>query len=203
MKRKLTFLEDWNKWLLRPLVAKLLTGFVIFLISLAFAPVRHLLFPPSVIKEYPLICTAEPYVLDESGTLGVDLFIINRTGKEYSREDLFLFLESNKRDPESELSPDIELKYSRRADGDFIGRVENVHEDKEFNRGKGNLEYFFDEERNSIHVRLNEIKARAVMKVTIIVVELPDLDPKYITRMTKIAIPFDYRDYEASCYTRK
>jgi hypothetical protein len=49
--------RGWETEIARPVLVALLTGFVFFLFSLVFAPVRRFLFASTV--PYPIYCTAE------------------------------------------------------------------------------------------------------------------------------------------------
>jgi hypothetical protein len=193
--------ENWEQQILRPIINSLLTALLLLASSLLFKPVRTFLFPSPEVKEYPLHCTAEPY-LDPSGKrLLVDFFIINRTGKDYSREDLESILRANNPDPSAALSPDIVLKYSNLVNGRPIGSIEEVLEDADFNRDKG--EIVLDHRADLASLRINSIAERAVMKVTLRIVGLPDLQNSGVSRMAKNLVPVDFRPYEAGCYTRK
>ena len=193
--------ENWEQQILRPIINSLLTALLLLASSLLFKPVRTFLFPSPEVKEYPLDCTAEPY-LDPSGKLLlVDFFIVNRTGKEYSREDLENILRVNNPDPSTALSPDIVLEYSNLVNGRPIGSIEGVLEDADFNRDKG--EIVLDHRADLVSLRINRIAERAVMTVTLRVAGLPDLQNSGVSRMAKNLVPVDFRAYEAGCYTRK
>jgi hypothetical protein len=174
-------------------IASLTTALVIFLASLFFKPVREWLFPPAVANDYPLICAAEPVVDEASQKLKVEFFIINRTGKEYVREDLARILSSNTAQEGAASTPEILLTYSRN-----VGTIGTVHVDENFNKDKGRLSIFTPDK--AIQIVVNQIKARAIMRVDIMIDNLPDLGA--ISRMTTAAVPFA-RDYLDACYTRR
>lgn len=193
--------ENWEQQILRPIINSLMAALLLFASSLLFKPVRTFLFPSPEVKEYPLHCTAEPY-LDPSGQfLLVDFFIINRTGKEYSREDLENILRANNPDPSIVMSPDIVLKYSNLVNGRPIGRIEEVLENSDFNHDKG--EIVLNHRADLASLRINSIAERAVIKVTLKIAGLPDLQNAGVSRMAKNLVPVNFRPYEAGCYTRK
>jgi hypothetical protein len=192
--------QDWEQQILRPVLTTLLTALILFASSMLFKPVRAFLFPSPDVKEYPLYCTAEPYLGPSGKDLLVDFFIINRTNDEYSREQLSSILQSGNRDPDVVLSPDISLKYSRRIDGRPVGKVEEVLLDRDFNLNKGELA--IDRRDDSVSIKINRVGERAVMKVTIRVTGLPDLENSAVTRMAKGLVPLDFRRYQDGCYTR-
>ncbi len=192
--------QNWEQQILRPVLTSLLTALILFAGSLLFKPIRTFLFPSQEVKEYPLYCTAEPYLEPSGKDLLVDFFIINRTNEEYSREKLDSILRSGSHDSDIVLSPDIRLKYSRRVDGHPIGKVEEALLDKEFNLNKGELD--IDRRDDLVSIKVNRVAERAVMKVTIRVTGLPDLQNSAVTRMAKGLVPLDFRRYQDGCYTR-
>jgi hypothetical protein len=189
--------KDWQEKIARPIFINLTTAFLLFLASLSFAPVRTWFFPPKIIRDYPLISTAEPHVSNADNKLIVDFFIINRTDHAYTRDELAGFLRSNNPDAHSRSSPDIELKYWRN-----VGKIEEVYVDKEFNDQKGILDIDFQKGSDKIVIKVVNIKERAVMKVSILIVGLPELKYTSISRMSKDAVPFLYEDYQDACYVR-
>jgi hypothetical protein len=192
----------WKESWFYPVLVNLSTALILFLVMLTFKPVRYWLFPPETIQNYPLISTAEPYVNDSKDKLIIDYFIINRTGKEYTREDLVSLLELHNPNPDLSPSPDIELRYNRFAGQDPIGRIDSVYVDSAFNDTKGNLTAEVDKESNTVRIKIDYIAPRAVLKVNIVVADLPDLDVIDIKRTDKITVPLDYHRYQDACYTR-
>lgn len=191
--------ENWEQQILRPVTTSLLTALILFAASLTFRPVRAFLFPPRVVTEYPLICTAEPYLDQAKKQVLVDFFIVNRTGNLYSREELSALLHAHSQDQTAQPSPDIHLRHARYVDGKPIGRIENVLLDKEFNRGKGALR--IDRDGDFLSILVDSIEQRAIMKVTF-VLEPFNVDPSVVLRTAKVIVPFDFRQYEDACYTR-
>lgn len=186
--------RNWQEKLLVPVLVNLTTASLLFATSLVFRPVRQWLFPPERTLEYPLICTAEPYVTDSGEKLTVDFFIINRTGEEYIREQLVQFLKTQNPDPQSSPSPDIRLNYYRK-----VGNIESATADTEFNDDKGDLRVSLDKVSNQIQIIVRKIQLRAVLKVNIVVAGLPDV--RGVNRMTKQQIPFHYEAYQDACYS--
>lgn len=188
-------LDNWEQQILRPVLVTILTTCVLFVGSLAFKPIRSFLFPPEAIPDYPLYCTAEAYVRTDQSppALGVDFFIINRTGKEYSRQELEDFLREHRRD-EPTHSPDISLKYSR-----AIGKVDRAYPDEEFNADKGDVKVIL--EGTTLRIVPDYVAPRAVLKISMVVADLPVLES--VTRGTRGAVPFDDLDtYQRGCYSR-
>ncbi len=188
---------DWPEKIARPIFVSLSTALLIFLGSLSFAPVRAWLFPPERIGDYPLISTAEPHVAKEGKKLIVDFFIINRTKDAYTREQLARLLQSRNTGSGSKPSPDIALKYWRKE-----GKIENVFLEQEFNDQKGQLDIAFQPGSDTVSIKIVDIAERAVMKVSIVIVGLPEIEHGTVTRMTKSAVPLLYEDYQDACYTR-
>jgi hypothetical protein len=189
--------KDWQDKIVRPVLVNLTTAFLLFLASLSFAPVRSWLFPAETIRDYPLISTAEPSVSKADNRLIVEFFVINRTDHPYTREELVRFLHSNNPDARSKPSPDIELAYWRK-----VGKIEDVFVDKEFNDQKGTLDVVFQPGSDRIVIKVVNIKARAVMKVSVVIVGLPEVGSASISRMAKDAVPLLYEDYQDACYMR-
>jgi hypothetical protein len=184
--------KNWPADILRPVVTNLSTAAILFLIALLNGPFYNLVFPGDVIREYPLICRAEPYLTD-SGEFAVDFFIINRYDDDFTREKLVTFLKSQTRDSSTSPSPEIQLDFTQ-----GFGRIASATEDGHFNSGKGELRVSANERRVTIDVQ--QIAARALMKVVIIV---KDVAGKPINRMTGAAVPLNFRPYLDACYSRK
>jgi hypothetical protein len=199
MLRKL--FENWEQDILRPIAISLTTALILFLGSLTFSPVRSFLFPDGL-PDYPIYCVAEPFQsATDPKTLNIDFFIINRTPDEYTRESLMAILKTRYADRSADVSPDINLFYDRKAMGENIGEVEAATLDPDFNLGKGNIHP--EVIGNDVRIRIDDIESRAVMKVTIVVVGLPDLEGgEPMLRTAKGAVPFDIERYQAACHDR-
>jgi hypothetical protein len=182
---------------LTPIVTNLGTALIIFVVSLFNNRVRDWLFPPEVIQEYPLFCTAEPYINISNHQLIVDFFIINKTKNGYSRQNLVQILHQLNPDPNLSLSPDIELKYLLP-----LGTMMQPYLEPDFNDGKGNIVPTLDENSKTIKIRVNDIKPRAIVKVSIPIAGLPEQESSNIRRTRKDKIPLAYDDYEEGCYKR-
>jgi hypothetical protein len=125
--------------------------------------------------------------------LGVDFFIINRTGKEYSRQELEDFLREHRRD-EPTHSPDICLAYNRP-----IGKVDRAYPDEEFNADKGDVKVIL--KGTTLRIVPDYVAPRAVLKISMVVADLPVVES--VTRGTRGAVPFDDLDtYQRGCYSR-
>ena len=169
--------------------ANLLVAFILFAASLMFKPIRAWLFPPES-RDYPIICSAEPVVEDQK--LTIDFFVINRTGREYTGEELSRLLRAGAADPGSTSSPEIVLRYNR-----SIGKVASAHEDTDFNRDKGLMNVSTKD--NDVWISVQQIKPRAIMRIAIEIADLPDL--RATSRMATGAVPFK-TDYQDACYRR-
>lgn len=191
-------IRDWEDKVLARIFVNITTGLIAFLVALAFSPVRAWLFS-SNIKEYPLLCTAEPYAdAEHKGLLFVDFFIINKDGNEYSRQDLLSLLRNADSDTSVSRSPDIALHYSR-----SFGKIERVDMNDNFNESKGRVTAkVVDPMKNAISIKIEEISARAVIKITIIISGLPSITPEGIKRVAKGVVPFDIEQYHGRCYTQ-
>lgn len=189
--------KDWQEKIARPIFVSVTTALILFLASLSFTPVRAWLFPSKPFADYPLISTAEPHVSKADNKLIVDFFIINRTDKAYTHEELVTFLQLRNAVTGAKSSPDIELKYWRKE-----GKFAEVVVDQEFNDQKGNLDITFQPGSDKVLIKVVNIKERAVMKVSILIDGLPELKHTTTTRMTKDAVPFLYENYQDACYMR-
>ena len=190
--------DNWEKEILRPVLVAVLTASVLFTFSMIFRPVRGFFFP-SETTEYPLYCTAETYVRDDSSgpTLVVDFFIINRTGDEVTRDKLQQGLMERNPDPGTTASPDIQLKYTRQ-----IGTIGRVDLDQDFNAGKGELA--LKNSGTDVRIVPTYFQPRAIMKVSIVVVDLPRSSLVGVTRTSQQAL-LDFpaiEDYQRACYSR-
>jgi hypothetical protein len=194
--------ENWEQQMLRPVLVSLCTALLLFTASLTFAPVRRFFFP-SVIQEYPLVCTVEPYVSRSREKLLVDVFILNRTDDPRTREALQTFLRNNDPGSDKSLSPDILLTYRRFIGPTQVGEIEDAYPDKEFNDGKGELDVI--SRRDSVEIRVKKIIGHALLKATVVVAGIPDLKDiaHTIDRSTKdLFVPLAYKKYEEGCYQR-
>jgi hypothetical protein len=195
MVRKL--FENWETNILRPIVVSVTTAFILFLASLSLTPVRNFLF--GGLPDYPIYCVAEPYQNSIDPTkLFIDFFIINRTPSEYTSESLMAIVRTRHADT---ASPDINLIYWRKTLKGYVGKVDSATPDRDFNSGKGDIQSKV--EGNDVRILIDHIKARAVLKVTIVVVDLPGLEGGApILRTAKGAVPFHIEKYETACYNR-
>jgi hypothetical protein len=190
--------KAYRRWFLRPVAVNLSTALVLFLSSLLFAPVRHWLFPPEIVETYPLICVVEPYLHESTKQLAVDVYVVNRRAKRYTREDLQAFLRDHypQHTPE-EVRPDFETRYMR-----GVGDLVKVERNKQFNRDKGELRIHEDKkDSRNIRIEVWEIEPRAIMKVTMLFEGiLKNYPAKYkqpggFSRAATTLIPFRYRSY--------
>jgi hypothetical protein len=186
--------DNWETTILRQVVTNLSTASIVFLVALLNTQFRNLVFPPEVAKDYPLICRAEPYVAG-SGELAVDFFIINRSANEFARDDLARFLRGQPTDSSRAPTPSIGLIYWREQ-----GKIAAAESDREFNMGKGDLNVSVASDGRKVTIEVQRIVGRAVMKV---VIETSGLDLKPVNRMSPVAVPFQFQQYQDACYGRE
>lgn len=184
------FLAAWRDEMPR-VAASLTTALILFLISLSFAPVRQWLFGQEA-ASYPLICTADP-IAAPGGRRIVEFYIVNRTGDNFTGEELQRRLDETLRGSGSRASATIALPFNSE-----IGRIEQVRGDEAFNDGKGELVAKIEGRR--VRIRIADIHGGAILRVLITLADLPDIGP--IPRDAKVAVPFDYLAMQEACYTR-
>lgn len=185
--------DDWQQNLLRPVLVSVLTAGILFTLAWPLKPLWLKLFEaPPKIREYPLFCTAEAYNGKAPTELHIEVFIVNRTEEDYTRDRLAELLKVFK--PEQPPSPDLTFTLSRK--GERV-RIETVENDLSFNDGKGELDY--EKEARRVRVRITRIESRAILRLNITVVDLPLLGQ--VTRSAKASVPFKER-YDDGCYTR-
>jgi hypothetical protein len=185
------FFTAWRN-ALPGVAANLTTAFLVFLASLTFSPVRQWLFG-STVATYPLICAAEP-LADATGTKRiVELYIINRTEDEYTREQLQSVLSDALKGSGTSGTPSFSLPYTR-----GVGTIESAVPDAEFNKSKGELQVVNRGTR--VDVNVQSIGSRAILRVLITVAGLPDKQP--VERIAKSAVPFAFGQLQDACYGR-
>jgi len=188
---KPTFLQKWRDEL-PGVAASLTTAFVLFLVSLSFAPVRNWLFGEEA-RAYPIFCTADP-VVARDGRRIIEFYIVNRSLEDYSAEALQGLLDQTLRGSGTSASAAITLPF---RGGE--GRIERAYADAEFNRGKG--EILVRAEPGAVHIGLRQIDGAAILRVFIVLADMPDVGP--IPRDAKVAVPFEFHDIQENCYTRQ
>jgi hypothetical protein len=159
-----------------------------------FKPLLSELIHGPVIDKYPIICAAEPYPGLAKDELRTDFFIINRKGKAFTRTDLEVILKNFTHYEDTSPSPDIILTV--RGAEPF-----EVLEDGNFNRDKGHITFNSDETNRTIHIRIERIEPRAIIKYTIVVRGLPYISTE-LSRMAKSSIHFDHNRYLDGCYKK-
>jgi hypothetical protein len=170
----------------------------LFLASLPFAPVRNFLFPPDGDPGYPVYCIAEPYrsPVEEPGKLRVDFFIINRTSEDLTHDDLEYRLRSGQVPPDDTRSPDVTLRLNR-----IVGWFEKPSTEDDFNHGKGELTVHI--EKDKVRIGIQYLKSRAIMKVTMVVAGLPEIETGgSVSRVDKGSLPFEYEKFQMACHDR-
>lgn len=185
------FFAAWRDELPR-IAAGLTTALILFVASLSFTPVRRWLFASDV-AAYPLICTADP-VSAPGGRRLVEYYIVNRSEENFTEERLQQILEDALRGSGGAGSAMIELPFDTGA-----GRIERVFADAAFNQDKGEVHVAHDGER--VRIRIRWIHGGAILRVFLVVAGVEDVGP--VSRDAKLAVPFDYRAMQQSCYTRR
>jgi hypothetical protein len=178
---------EWPK-----IAAGLTTAFLLFLASLAFEPVRQWLFPAKD-KSYPLFCTAEQEADMATGRMMVRFYIVNRTGEEFTDETLKERLAAIDRRTGGRSTPLVTLTRWRNE-----GRVESAQADRVFNGDKGEISV--RPVGSGVAIRVSHIMPRAILRVTIPVAGLPDLQPEPLS--ARAIIPLNVSDYVDACYGR-
>lgn len=186
--------NDWPVKMLQPIIVNLLTAFLLFSLAIMFKPLLSELIHGPVIDEYPIICAAEPYPGLAKDELRTDFFIINREGKAFTRTDLEVILKNFTRDKDTSPSPDIILTVRGAEPFEVI-------EDANFNRDKGHITFNSDETNRTIHIGIERIAPRAIIKYTVVVRGLPYIS-KELSRMAKSSIHFDHNRYLDGCYKK-
>jgi hypothetical protein len=184
------FLQAWRGELPK-VAASLTTALILFLASLTFAPVRQWLFGREV-ASYPLICTADP-VAGPGGRRTVEFYVVNRSDKNFTGEELQRQLDDALRGSGSRASAGIRLPFDS-----VVGRIEQVRVDQAFNDSKGQL--IATTNGRAVLIRIGDIHAGAILRVYIDLAGFPNLSP--ITRDAKGQVPFDYQTMQGACYTR-
>ncbi len=189
--------ENWPQNLLRPVFVNVLTAIILFLLAVSFKPLIFKLFRSPKIPEYPLFCTAEPYRDDTANQMKIDFFIINRTDKSRTRQQLVGDLKALNPSTDRVLSPDIKLKVAKE------GEI-HVAADEDFNRGKGRLRVLYAPKTRKITIVVERIEPRALLKVAMRVSKLRFVS-RNLDRGTKgevVRILRNYEQYQDGCYTQ-
>jgi hypothetical protein len=190
--------EKWQENWFFPVLVNLTTGLIVFLVLTIFTPVGNWLFPPDVVEGYPLICRADPYPGDSAGVLNVDFFIVNANqdneGFKYAK--LQKFISDNHPDPDNTSNPDIILPL---RDAGGSKRILAAYPDSSFNGNKGSLDVKITDDAKSVRIRVNEIKANAILKVVMQVSGV--MGSNIITRDSYPNVPFHFGTLHSQCYT--
>lgn len=177
--------------------ATLTTALIIFLASLSFRPVRHLLFEERV-TDYPLLCIFEPAIDDSKKNLIVEVFFINRTGDDYTEENLQSKLKQAAADTGSTFAPAIELQYSMPT-----GEVGSAKDDEVFNGVRGVLEVKVINPK-TVRFSVKSIAKYSILRGEIIVIGREDLLASVSKEnMRAVPLPFKVSNYQdGPCYGR-
>lgn len=186
-----SFLAKWRDQLPN-VAASLTTALILFLVSLSFTPVRRWLFAGEV-ASYPLLCTADP-VAGPGGRRIVEFYVINRSPENFSQQQLQQLLDTSLEGTGAAASASIVLPFDSE-----IGRIERAFADDAFNRDKGVL--LVRQSERSVQLQVTQIHGGAILRAYLVLADMPDIGP--ISRDAKVAVPFDYRDMQEYCYTRR
>jgi hypothetical protein len=184
-----SFIRGWRaEW--PKIAASLTTALILFLASLAFAPVRQWLVP-SKDRDYPLFCTAEQ-VADLAGKrMLVRFYIVNRTDETLTDAKLGARLAEIDQRTGARSTAAITLKLWR-DDGQIVG----AGPDRDFNGDKGDLAIL--PIARGVAVTVRRIEPRAILRVTIPIAGLPDLQAEPLS--ARGVIPLNIGDYAEACY---
>jgi hypothetical protein len=190
----------WREKILTPVAVNLITAAAIFLVSLTFTPVRNWVFDRNRYVEYPLFCTAEPYVDETIDTrLHIDFLVTNKSDKDYDPEALMEKLQEIF-GPETAWSPLIILKR-KSIGGSRIGELVSAEQDEAFNRGKGELVVKLDQSNANVTIEVRSISERTVLRAHILVDGIEGLSRKATDRRTNTQIPFYVKELEDKCFS--
>jgi hypothetical protein len=176
--------------------ASLTTALIVFLASLSFSPVRAFLFRSESVKEYPLLCFFEPAMDSSKKLLLVEVFVINKTGDEQTKEKLEKFLEAAAKETGRSFSSIINLEYSFPK-----GEVQSVEVDEMFNGVRGDLEVKSTKGK-TVSVSIKTIARYSILKANIFVSGREEtLAIASSDNMRALPIPFNIHKFEGRpCY---
>ena len=190
---RMKLFEEWEKSIVRPILVNLSTAFLLFLFAFVFRDVIHSIFVTNPIKEYPLSCLMESHKTSSDPNLSTDVFVINRSGEEFTDTTLRERLKDFPSDARLQFSPDIELIYE-----DAVGKIIDATEDAPFNQEKGRLRFTLEERKLTIHV--DHIAQRAILKATISTTAPPGMESTEIRKAARTRIPFAAGSLQDRCY---
>jgi len=184
----------FDAWLdqLPSVAGTLTTALILFLVSLVFAPVRAWLFRPYDI-DYPLICTAELTGDAATERRVVEFYLINRTGRGFTRDELQRRIDSELEGTGVSGRPTLQLTYDR-----TVGHIETAWADAPFNASKGEVRV--SSTADTVRIDVEKVGPRAILRVNI---ELAEQGTKTrVMRSDYASIPFILDDIRDSCYGR-
>lgn len=185
------FLAKWRAQL-PGVAASLTTALILFLVSLAFAPVRAWLFPGEA-KAYPIFCTADP-VAGEQGKRIVELYVVNRSRTDYTGEELQQLLDRALEGTGLSGRASIDFPYIGAE-----GRITAAYADSAFNDGKGDLGVAWSPA--GVRLTLRQIDSASILRAIVVVSGLTDAGP--LPRDSKVmGVPLRFEEIQESCYTR-
>ena len=140
--------------------AGLTSALILFLVSLLFEPVRSFLFP-SAARDYSILCVFNKRPDPTRRLLIVEGYVINRTDKTKSDEDLRKELVAQRM--ESAVAPTVTLKYDLP-----IGRIDSAEADDTFNADRGQLDVELVDEK-TVRLMVTRIEPFAILRANIVV----------------------------------
>lgn len=185
---------DYPKEYIRPILVSVSTAAILAI----GAWIWTLTLPTQKSTAYPIFCTAEPYAVTEDGfsKLLIDFFIVNRSAEPLKRADLSDAANKGTSSTSPKSSGTIYLRYTR-----TVGSA-SVREDSIFNAHKAVLRVEKKDQSNDIEILIDSIEPRAVLLVTIVVRDLPNLKSDVtVKRTAKGWIPYDYQPLQDACYS--
>lgn len=149
---------ETRKTILGPLLVNLLSAFLLFLSVVLFKKPIVALLGLQEADEFPISAVLESYQ-GSDGRLNADLFIFNRTGQHYSAAQLeSLLILREQRDLWE--GPHVKVELTAPS-----ARILGLREDAAFNKGKA--EYGTRQDKDTCHVVIKEIQAKAILKFVI------------------------------------
>jgi hypothetical protein len=162
-------IRDFALAVLRPVAINLLTGFVLFVVALAFKSDILRLFGLDRAHGYPIVCAAEMYQAPEGNRkVRLDFYLINNSGTWFDeRIDLVERLAEKNPDADLDLSPDIQFTVNARLADGFSQTEEMDRATDAFNKGKGEAHTSISDDGRTVSIQLVRIAPYSVLKATV------------------------------------
>jgi hypothetical protein len=194
----------WKERIVGPVAVNLITTFLIFVASLSIPSVREWVFGVHRQASYPLFCRFEPVFngtnSDEAERLLIEVLITNISSEKDGQDSTSLArILKQIYGADTTHHPLIVLQRNWQNRQPVEELVE-AYDDKEFNRGKGELIVETDPDSGDITIRVNRIGPRTTLRANIVLDKVPDLS-RNVDRRTYHRVPFDVIDLETNCFS--